>query len=295
MSRVVFLARRPAGGLGDRYVGLVTAVQLARALNRKLEVAWEDGGLDGIISYPIAGDITGGVHLDARDRQVQDSAWWSSVDIEAELAHNPTILLRCNVALGQYLWRNPHYAGWLGVYDPISDYRTAFREIMRPSQALVDTCRTVIAEREVSWGIQVRMGDTYIPGPFAGYVSVNPTKLQTMLTEARDLIPRDAGVFITGDSPLVWEAAQDILADYRTTYLNKPLIHTDKSKPIPMGMLKAFVDMHVLSMLPNLIITTASNFGRVPAVVGDAELFGWTGHKVEPIKRRDMLSKKEVL
>lgn len=292
--RLVFLVRRPAGGLGDRYVGLVTAIQLARALGRDLSIEWEDGDLRRIVDYPEAIGIEGGIHLDARDYQAREAKRWSTWDIAAKLKHKDMILLRCNMALGQYLWRNPHYCDRLDEYDPICDYREAFRCVMLNGPALRDGIRRILA-RGVTWGIQVRMGEAYMPGVSGQYRVIDPDRLMTMLTQARELIPPDDKIFLTSDSPLALEAALKILRDYKVTYLNKPITHIDKATPNPDGLFKTFVDMHVLSWLPNLIITKASNFGRVPAIVGNANLWGWTGSKIEPLERRELLSKGEIL
>ena len=263
---IIYWIREPAGGLGDRIVGLVSAMFLARATRRQLEICWEWPNIDTCVDYLHTPLPDQHAQMNARDKEHKFAKLWAKDDINALMGNPDVFTLTCNQNLGQYLWQNPHYQGMFGDYleEHLQAYRSVFSHYLRP--------RMTTGHPEV--GIQVRVGDCAMG--HSDHVAQTGEQAHAMLEAAK---PHCEGksVFLTTDCAEVVDAAREIIGDF--AYYEAEIRHIDKD-PTEEGTFKAFYDMLTLSRCDRLIFTDASNFGRVPALMGSGALLAWDGDRL---------------
>ena len=278
---IIYWIKEPAGGLGDRIVGLVSAMFLARATRRQLEICWEWPNIDTCVDYLHTPLPEQHAQMNARDKEFKFKAMWAEDNLNDIMANPDMFTLTCNQNIGQYLWQNPHYKGVFGDYleEHLLAYKAVFRHYLRP--------RMETSYPEV--GIQVRVGDCAMG--LTPHVAQTGEQALEMLKAAAPHC-KGRSVFLTTDCAEVVDAAREVIGNFQ--YHEAEITHIDKD-PTEAGTYKAFYDMLTLSRCDTLIFTDASNFGRVPALMGGGELLAWDGDSLRTPDLKALTSKEPVV
>ena len=142
-----------SGGMGDRIVGLVSAILLSKALRRKLLIKWDRPNIRPMINlgiydfYSVRPSITSAMIMDIIDKRAQFKHMFTHDNlIDAWKGRN--VVLQCNQELGSFLFQNPYLtAANTALYqcnyvdEMMKAYRAVFSQYLRlinpqPAEAL---------------------------------------------------------------------------------------------------------------------------------------------------------------
>ncbi len=286
--RLIFHLSRIEVGLGDRIVGLASAVVLARALDAEI-----------ILDRPFLPEVfecaSGEYDLPARgfdfdylDTRFEDYERLGQSDF-SELAGDVHII--GNECFHYSLYQNPHVRHRLTDFD--TDLRAAYREIfdsiLTPRPQIRDTADRIVEALEAAGGgswsaLQLRTGYLEREFPFHSRGDV----VRCCRAMARRLADQgaDGSVFVTADHAEMAHFAQDVLESEGQTVLSidAPVLHVSYSahRGSEAAREKLIVDLLVLSRAPQLFFSFHSNFGRVAFLAGARRPgFGFYGRNFE--------------
>lgn len=264
------------GGLGDRIVGLVSGVLLARITRRQLLVDWGD--------HPSSKYLWQDLHP-ARPHHpylaTQPTLEWDCVDQRFRYQTNlsqqpldqcwkePVVRLRCNQEIASFVYDNPHYPELKGRFlsDLLAVYSTFWTNLLPP--------RTPFPPRPSGQfiGLQIRAGDTHMKCGHVEYMSrqyvtevILPQCYERLKTQYP---PQDYSLFITSDLPCYAEA-QKIWAGYNVFSTEGPIDHFERQGQTE-GLRKTLTDLYLLSQADVVVFSWQSNFGRVAALMNPTQ------------------------
>lgn len=279
MSYVIIQYDTWCGGLGDRIVGLVSAVILARALNRNLLIKWDYPDIRNVFDlgsfnyYSSRPSLSNAVHLDTIDNRFKYEKQLSQNNIIQEWKGRQ-VVLKCNQDIAFFLYQNPHI-NHLGSYstDLSQIYRTIFSNYLRPKQS-----STLSSISRPYIGVQLRTGDAYM-----GVGDHRPVHdLQKVLQQIVNKIQTQTSsktIYFTTDHPNAKDSLSSMLGlSYTVHSTPSSRIHLERSKTNSDQLRALIMDLLTLSQSDVLIISTYSNFGRLAALMAPlgVPIFGFS-------------------
>jgi hypothetical protein len=284
------------GGLGDKIVGLVSAMCIARVLGRKLLVKWDYPSINGIIDlgshnfYHYNPSLHGVIELDTIDNRFKYQQLLTQQPLQ-HLWKNKNILLRCNQELGFFVYHNPHVSkGRNYVHEMLDCYKQVFTTILRPIGP------NTIHVPKPYIGIQLRCGDKYMGvGGHQPVSNLNQVlyPLSTYLKTHFQFIPY---IYLTTDHPHAKQELQQLLNSSSFTLYDTPAsrIHFERTHTHPQQLKPLLDDLLTLIHAEYLIISAYSNYGRIAALIsGQTNILGFNppNFDIHPIPLEQLFTK----
>lgn len=291
------------GGLGDRIVGLVSAILLARLSNRKLVIRWEKPNMDAIWENQFRG---------APPRKSPNDIHWNFVDqrfkYRRELEQTRDFAVLWPRHRNVYLKGNQEIASFAygGGYN--GNTPEAFlRDITSTYADLFTKYLTVtvppLGVHPETLGIQIRTGDTHMKAGHVEYISAEALKndiLPEIVKFVRTFTPKKIGtIFVTSDFPHCAALLQEQLnaipdAPVIISHIADKLVtHVDRPGASVAGLQKTILDLQQLAACQIQLFSWVSNFGRVAALMGlgfasqnstpPPELYTLYGNRIVPV------------
>jgi hypothetical protein len=254
------------GGLGDRIVGLCSAILLARSLKKHLLIKWDSPSIEGVFDlsiynfYNVNPSIENAVVLHTIDDRFKFEKQLSEHPVHAEW-NQKNVWLRSNQELAYFLYQNPHLLkGHNYNEDMIRTYRSIFSVYLKPVNMFVKN----ISEPYI--GIQVRTGDAYMNVGSHKPIENIPLVVENVSRYIKNCTLRLKTIYVTSDHPDVTQLFKNELPSYNIVDMPDSKSHLERSN-IDTYKFKSIVsDLLTLSRANFLIISSKSNYGRIAAL-----------------------------
>lgn len=295
MPLLVIKITRGCGGLGDRIVGLVSAIVLARYLKRSLKIWWESPDVRSVLVIP--------KHLQIQKLPSSKTKMFNCIDARtkfekefldphllARLADHH-IVLACNQNIAEYIYRNEGIT--TGPYE--KEMREVYQSIF--TNYLIPSVPTTL-EPGAYLGVQVRTGDASMIETSRHVIVTNLAELLKSvvqkIVETPSLRTYDT-IYFTSDHPTAHELFQKLCqqmkhgARIKTT--RRCAKHFEKSDGTLSPVME---DMNNLIHANALIISTYSNYGRIAALANTTNCiygFGRNSIHIDQIFCKTLLTK----
>ena len=296
---IIEFKKKLSGGLGDRIVGLVSAIQIANITNRKLVIKWDTSDLENNfnfdnynfkkLSFEKFLTVTSINCIDNQNimkniiRKEDLIDYWKQYDI---------VVITCNCNLGQYLYQNPNFKDRLISDDNFISYSKDIRTIYQDIYKKYLKSNSKIEEKINNFlikfnnfrsngkkvvGIQIRTGDKYFDNN--GVEIVPNNNLENIISYFRDLLEEkmklnsnQVAIFLCYDNTIVENIFKSMFDNYNILFYSAPIIHIDKYSTnnknsinnrnnIENGFEKVIIDQILLSRTDYLLISN-SNLAR---------------------------------
>ena len=260
-----------SGGLCDRILGISANLCIAKLLNRKLLLRWDNAPLTPIISvnseynYYTYNTPFEFVNLN----NFESMEYFKTVDIITEWK-NKNIMIWSNINLYYYLSINPFFKDKISrdcIYDFSEAIKYVLKNILNIDHNVFDNYKTY------DIGIHIRTGDKQI------YDKDNEEYYRDYITNIFDKI-KDHNefsdgktLFISSDCLLTFEIAKKYFKNFQ--YNQGSIVHTaEENKITNEGVYKVALDLITLcNVKDKLFIGWNSNFSRIAALYNENRKF----------------------
>ena len=268
------------GGLGDRIVGLVSAIMIAKATQRKLLINFQEPPVTDhlwTVSCPYAPhapqlNSAVSVDLELIDKRFKYKHELSTLNLNEWWNHAPVVRLRCNQEIASFLYDNPHYPHLKDRFsqDVSEIYAQLFTTYLVPRPTMKN--HWTINKKLV--GVQIRCGDISMGCGHVQFLSSEHlrTVIVPMLKDniSKFWSPTDYALFVTTDSEECYALLISQFKDYVVLRNDGPVDHFEKQGN-PHGTDKTLRDLLILSKTDVMVISVHSNFGRIAALINPTD------------------------
>lgn len=299
-----------SGGLGDRVVGLMSAIMLAHFLNAKLLIKWDSPSIHGVIDLGSFNYYLSRPSLQSSSNVFQLFSIDDRFKYHAILSKQPlsffapyrVIHMKCNQELGMFMYQNTNWASRRHAegYQThmIELYQSIFKKYLRPI-----VTHTVIPESPYL-AIQLRTGDAHMGVGNHRPVTQVESTVEFLSQHVRIKHPNVKKIYCSSDHPSVANWLQRNLPHVSVTSNPQSRVHLDRAKVNDCQLKALLLDMMTLMRADYLIISTYSNFGRMAALMSkhvnskesNEKLFGFDvspSHKISPVVLSRLFSKHD--
>jgi hypothetical protein len=259
------------GGLGDRIVGLVSAILLARVSGRELQIKWDYPDMSHVwkVGVPFQPQI-----LDSKP----STLIWNTIDKRHEFGkilseksldevwQEDVVFLQCNQELASFVYENPCYPELKGLFG--MHITAVYQNVFAFYFIVKEPCLWKTGKKRV--GVQLRTGDTamkcgdhHIFSQEMVVTKVLPL-VQNFFRE-HNFAVKTHEIFFTSDMDCILQARK-AWAPFPLVYQPGPITHLERQSDSE-GLEKTVRDLAVLSQSDILIISWHSNLGRVAALM----------------------------
>lgn len=266
------------GGLGDRIVGLVSAVILANFLGRKLKIKHDFPDVSKVFIIPLSctkADIS------------KDKKTLNTIDDQSKYAHqlshsNPsklwsnhsTLMFQCNVDITRWIFSNPHYPKQDNKSRMLHIYRSIFTEYLIPISPPVILAEPSHQNPQNEYiGVQLRTGDRYMKvGPHV-MISQNLKSILNVITNyVLNHMANHKIVYFSSDNNSAYRIFVELIRSKRPelTVLTNSIgtgVHFEKSKVSSHNLRELINDIRILANAKILFISEYSNYGRLAVLM----------------------------
>lgn len=263
------------GGLGDRIIGLISCKLIAKLLNKKFYISWTKENIKEYIDYSKYDyELIKKENLTITHHQYIDNQQGLKDYLmnESELFPDDINIFNLNQEIAQYLYKNKMFEDRDYFTDIIEEYRSIYKDILKPSETLINKIQNFIDNKTNIIGIQIRTGDKHmITNTNEGYCVFNNMiyELTDILQNIKircDSIYKNYNIFLTSDYSEIYSIADKIWMSENIIYNNDIAQHIDRD-PVHPDISKVFIDSYILSQNTSyLYISEWSNFGRIAAL-----------------------------
>lgn len=263
-----------SGGLGDRVVGLCSAISLARALEKQLLIKWDYPSLDGIVDlgiynyYKSPVSLTTAVTLDVIDDRFKYETLLSTQPL-ATMWRTSTILLRCNQDLSEFLYRNATLSVQCPPENHARDmrlvYQRIFTEYLRPVKSV-----DMQSIEHPYLAVQLRTGDAYMNLGTHRPVTNVALAVKTLARYITKDLAHYQRVYVTSDNATAVGALQRLLPNRTVLSDARSVVHLERSSATSDQLSHLLADMITLTRASQLIVSLHSNYGRVAALANSS-------------------------
>jgi|UniRef100_A0A6C0CJ94 hypothetical protein len=269
-----------SGGFGDRLMGIASCLSLCDKTNSNLLIKWDDFKLNEFFDYEKYDYYKYNIH--GKTEKIVNHSVNKLKDIFSKKSfHCDNLIINTN----QNIWQFIHEFDNIQKYEDYSHhlFKRIFEQILKPNKSIQYKIDNIINNNELI-GIQLRFGDVFMnqeskqmnsPQRDHFPLGINIENIKNMIL---GIISRESEkkIFITSDINL--NKIIDIKKLNNLIYLDEPPVHIERSTN-KNNMEKCFLDFILLCKCNKLYITYQSNFGRIPAIIVNKNLFGI--HNVE--------------
>jgi hypothetical protein len=254
------------GGLGDRLTGLVSAILMAKILQKQLLIKWEHPNIRGVFDLSTYDyhkhkiSLNNVISLNTIDNRFKFESMLSQDPIHIQW-HSKNILLRCNQEIAYFLYQN-HQIGYKGNYeqDMLQTYKSLFKTYLKPLHSSTTVQRPYI-------GVQLRCGDAYMQVGNHKPVSDINVALRAIALSIQTQFPHYKNVYMTSDHPTATSQLRQLLPQHSVTDLPASRVHLERTKSSTSQLQALLQDLTTLVEADQLIISAYSNFGRAAALM----------------------------
>jgi FkbM family methyltransferase len=268
------------GGLGDRVVGLVSAILMAKVTHRKLLIDFQEPPVTDhlwTVSCPYAphaSQLSSSVSfkLDTVDDRFKYNHELSTLDLNEWWNHAPVVRLHCNQEIASFVYQNPHYLHLKDRFaqDVADVYAQLFTTYLVPRPAM-----------KINWtinkqliGLQIRCGDVSMGCGDVQFISSEHLRnvIVPMLKYNISKLwnPTNYAIFVTTDSDECYSLLMTHFKDYVVLRNVGPTDHFERQGN-PQGTDKTLRDLLMLSKTNVVVISAHSNFGRIAAMINPTD------------------------
>ena len=257
------------GGLGDRICGLVSAIMMAKILQKKLLIKWDHPPIQGVLNlgeynyYQYLDDPNINLSTELLDTIDQRFKYQNLLSVQPVLQkwEHKNLMLKCNQEIASFLYQNPHVVTGSFEDEIMATYQQIFSVYLRPmgiNNILSSLPRPYL-------GLQLRTGDANM-----GVGLHQPVKdLQYVLNKISIWIKTTPyqNIYLTTDHPRAKQVLQDLLPQHRLFDTPQSRIHLERSSANTLQLQSLINDLLTLMSADQLLISTYSNFGRLAALM----------------------------
>jgi len=259
------------GGLGDRLVGLVSAILLAKLSKRTLVIRWDKPNMDAIWENQFRADPNtlrprkDDIHWNYIDQRFKYRRELTEAMFDKIWPRHRNVYLQGNQEIASFVYGDPD--GF--IRDVTQVYADLFTKYL-----LVKGAPPFYPSPESSLGIQIRAGDTHMKAGHVEYISAEALKkniLPAVVSFIRKYPRKFASIFVTSDVPNCAALLQEQLEDTAVIVNldNQQLVtHVDRPGASLAGLRKTVADLQTLARCQVQLFSWVSNFGRVAALMG---------------------------
>lgn len=260
MNYLIIEFGKSCGGLGDRIVGLTSAIILAKYLNKVLKIKWLHPNITSIIDIQHAwtGPLPSNIEtINTIDNRFK---YHSLLTTGKDIWHNKNILLKCNQNIAEFIYENPYYQ--TGNY--LNEMRQCYRQIF--SHYLIPKIYKNIEQFDA--GFQIRTGDVYM-----GVGTYQPIKNITLLVETlgKFIKPTWENIYISSDYKNILTIFKSKFPHLNFFENQSSKFHLERSKSNDNDTSALIHDLLTLSTCKNLIISNYSNYGKLVFILSNHE------------------------
>ena len=289
MKKIIYECGLPgtsSGGLGDRLLGIASALSLCDVLECGLVIKWDDSNLSDYFNLGEKNFYSDPFMIENyssfrkySNHDVFDLGRVFSTSDENIFSDCDFLVFDTNQNIWQFLFDNKNY----NLSDNYEDYTKKlygriFSEVLVPNDFLENSVIDRIGDGSNFIGVQIRMGDVLMssridfnwPPQMDHFpLSKNPDSVVKLLGEILEK-EYHKHIFLTSDFNLDIERilSKDQLSKIK--YPNRSPMHiqrsNDKSK-----ISETFIDFLCLSRCSDIYITYESNFGRIPSIMSPSK------------------------
>jgi hypothetical protein len=295
------------GGLGDRIVGLVSAIYMCQKLNKKLLIKWDYPDITNVFDiskYDYYKHIPqlkqflnrNGTHatLHTKSIPVYNTSptnqnpnvvvlntidnrfkYESLLRLEPlqKMWANKTIFLKCNQEIGMFLHQNKHLpkSQELDYEQAIPRiYKTIFTEYLKPPVFNLSQQAGLglgIGLESPYIGVQLRTGDSYMN--VGGHRPVQDVNqtIQKISNFIKNQYPSIQHIYLTSDHPDAKKIFSQHLPHHTVYDTPQSRFHFERTKADQQKMQSLILDLNYLIHAEHLIISSYSNYGRMAALM----------------------------
>lgn len=254
------------GGLGDRLTGLVSAILMAKILQKQLLIKWEHPNIRGVFDISAYDyhrhkiSLNNIISLNTIDNRFKFENLLSHEPIHIQW-HSKNILLRCNQEIAFFLYQNRHI-GYKGHYeqDMLQTYKSLLKTYLKPLNANPTLHHPYI-------GVQLRCGDAYMHVGNHRPVSDINVALRAIALHIQSNLSTYKNVYVTSDHPTATSQLKQLLPQHSVVDLPASRVHLERTKTSTSQLQALLRDLNTLVEADQLIISAYSNFGRAAALM----------------------------
>lgn len=278
-----------SGGLGDRILGMISGLFIAKVFNSEFLIKWHDMDIERYFNFDSfnyfkRSELLGTV-FKFYNHNIDDLEKTFKEKDLSEVFSSDILILNTNQNIWQFLAENYRYKHIINMdnyEEKTREYYTAlFTKYFKPSETInlaIDELIKGCSEKELV-GIQLRFGDIFmacekeqVSNPQIDYhpLGKDMNKVKSVLTSIVHE-NSDKKIFITSDIS-IYDFIETELKPINSDliYYNKTPTHIERSKD-KEGIDKTFIDFIALSKCTKLYITFLSNFGRSASFIGSSK------------------------
>lgn len=300
------------GGFGDRILGLVNTICLAKVFGKSFFIKWDEvGNINAHLDYATHDyyrlnlETKSAVMMDCIDER---NAWLLQTfhtDIPSFTERDEDVgILLSNQDAVRFLVSSPHIAFDLDDYTRLvkSTFQAIYLDYLRPKPHILETVQTLLQAKSHTAplvGIQMRCGDRYIVKDNPHVLIHSDAEIRTILEGIRQTLDADTPVFMTADYVGVYQIAREIFPT--VFYYDKKPIHNDMNDPHQTGKGdhpvdtentdKIIVDHYILSNMVTKLFISGSNFGRMAALINPTSEVYTIREPMKQLDKQTLVSK----
>jgi len=264
-----------SGGFGDRLMGIASCLSLCDKTNSNLLIKWDDFKLNEFFDYEKYDYYKYNIH--GKTEKIVNHSVNELKDIFSENSFDCENLI---INTNQNIWQFIHEFENIQKYEDYSHhlFKRIFEEILKPNKSIQNKIDNIINKNQLI-GIQLRLGDVFmneeikqINRPQFNHFPLG-NNIENIKALIDVIINRELGkkIFITSDINL--NKIIDLKKFKNIIYFDEIPVHIERSTN-KNNMEKCFIDFLLLCQCCKLFITYQSNFGRIPAIIVNKNLFG---------------------
>lgn len=279
-------------GFGDRIVGLVSAILLAKWSNRKLMIDWQHPylGVNYVNQFPFDSTQIADMTYENLDCIDHRDKYKELIQTRPNLSESQVVFLECNQEIASF---HAEAKTKNFLFESAEVYRNLFTiyfKCLIPSSLLC-------SRKQI--GIQIRAGDTYMKVGYDEFFTKH-NLIDNILPKCANLIrtsgwsPDEYDVFLTSDTNCSLEL-RELLSEYNILYTDGIIEHLGRQNTLS-GTEKTLSDLNQLKHSHIFIISWHSNYGRLAALSAPLEtpiyVITEQSKLCGPIKNKECLTRK---
>ena len=250
-----------SAGFGDRIVGLVSAILLAKWSKRRLMIDWQfpNLGENYVNQFPFDTDVVANKTTEVFESIDTRLKYKHRIESTPTISPAQVVFLECNQEIAKF-----HEMARLNFLE---ESMTVYRDLF--TKYLKYVGEKNISPKKKQIGIQIRTGDTHMNVGSHEFFSKQEL-FNNVLTQCADFIrtsewsPQHFEIFFTSDYDCVREFSL-LLPEYHVYHNDGAPEHLGRQNSTN-GTIKTLTDLRKLQQSDVFIISWHSNFGRMAAL-----------------------------
>jgi hypothetical protein len=289
---IAFEKNKSCGGFGDRVVGIISCILIAKLLKRNIYIKWAKENIKQYINYSKYDyDLAKLYNSDINTETHNCIDWTKSIK---EYLINGTNLFPAeynkfyvNQEISRYLYKNKLYSNNNYYKDIFDCYNILYTDILIPTEKIMLKINNLIKAKNNIIGIQVRLSDyniinkrvecdnnintkqyqlDYDKKHYGENINESVLNILKKIKEKCDKDIKSYSIFITSSYEHTYNLSLSVWDKEDILYNNDIIYHLD-SENQSSDISKIFIDNYILSAKTSyMYISDHSNYGRIAAL-----------------------------